>query len=67
LIPDPCLLDLRTINLAEDPTQTNDLSAKEPERLRIIQELRIMEAARNNVFPLNNSQLPVFTAERPGS
>jgi hypothetical protein len=53
--------------LAEDPTQTNDLSAKEPERLRIIQELRIMEAARNNVFPLNNSQLPVVTAERPGS
>jgi len=25
-----------------------------------------MEATRNQVFPLNNSQLPVLTAERPG-
>jgi arylsulfatase len=53
-------------NLAEDPTQTNDLSAKEPERLRMMQELWTMEATRNNVFPLNNSQLPILTAERPG-
>jgi arylsulfatase A-like enzyme len=53
-------------NLAEDPTQTNDLAAKEPERMRMMQELWIMEATRNNVFPLNNSQLPILTAERPG-
>jgi hypothetical protein len=53
-------------NVAEDPTQTNDLSAKEPERLRMMQELWIMEATRNQVFPLNNSQLPILTAERPG-
>ena len=53
-------------NLAEDPTQTNDLSPKEPERLRNMQELWTIEATRNNVFPLNNSQLPVLTAERPG-
>ena len=32
----------------------------------MMQELWIMEATRNNVFPLNNSQLPVLTAERPG-
>jgi len=51
-------------NLAEDPTQTNDLSAREPERLRMMQELWIMEATRNEVFPLNNSQLPILTAER---
>jgi arylsulfatase len=53
-------------NLAEDPTQTNDLSTREPDRLRMMQELWIMEATRNNVFPLNNSQLPVLTAVRPG-
>ena len=53
-------------NLADDPTQTNDLAAKEPERLRMMQELWIMEATRNQVFPLNNSQLPVLTVERPG-
>jgi arylsulfatase len=53
-------------NLADDPTQTNDLAAKEPERLRTMQELWIMEATRNQVFPLNNSQIPVLTVERPG-
>lgn len=53
-------------NLTEDPTETNDLAAKEPERLRAMQELWIIEATRNNVFPLNNSKLPVFTVERPG-
>ncbi len=53
-------------NLVEDPTQTNDLAAKEPERLRMMQELWIIEATRNNVFPLNDSQLPILTAERPG-
>jgi arylsulfatase len=53
-------------NLADDPTQTNDLSTKEPARLRMMQELWIMEATRNQVFPLNNSQVAVFTVERPG-
>lgn len=53
-------------NLAEDPTQTNDLAAKEPERLRMMQALWLAEAARNNVLPLNDSQLPILTAERPG-
>ena len=53
-------------NLADDPTQMNDLAAKEPDRLRMMQELFIMEATRNQVFPLNDSQLPMLTAERPG-
>jgi arylsulfatase len=53
-------------NLKDDPTQTNDLAAKEPERLRMMQELWLIEATRNNVLPLNNSQLPVLTAMRPG-
>ena len=53
-------------NLAEDPTQTNDLSAREPERLRMMQELWLIEATRNQVLPLNNSQVPLFTTERPG-
>jgi arylsulfatase len=33
--------------LAEDPTQINDLAAREPERLRMMQEIFMMEAARN--------------------
>jgi len=53
-------------NLAEDPTQTNDLAAKEPERLRLMQELWLIEATRNQVLPLNNSQIPILTTARPG-
>lgn len=53
-------------NLVDDPTETVDLAAREPERLRALQELWIMEATRNNVFPLNASQLPILTTERPG-
>lgn len=53
-------------NLAEDPTQTNDLAAKEPERLRMMQELWLIEATRNQVLPMNNSLVAALTAERPG-
>ena len=53
-------------NLKEDPTQTNDLAAQEPERLRMMQELWMIEAVRNNVLPLNASQVAVLTVERPG-
>ena len=53
-------------NLAEDPTQVDDLAAREPARLRMMQELWTIEATRNQVFPLNNSQIVVFTVERPG-
>ena len=41
--------------LIEDPTQTNDLAAKEPERLRMMQELWLIEATRNQVLPMNSS------------
>lgn len=53
-------------NLVSDPTQTNDLAAKEPEKLRLMQELWLIEATRNQVLPLNNSQLPILTNQRPG-
>ena len=36
-------------NLKEDPTQTNDLAAQEPERLKSMQELWMIEAVRNQV------------------
>lgn len=53
-------------NLKEDPTQTNDLSAKEPERLRMMRELWLIEATRNQVLPLNDSQVAILTVQRPG-
>ncbi len=53
-------------NLKDDPTQTNDLAAAEPERLRAMQELWMIEAVKNNVLPLNASQVAILTVERPG-
>ena len=53
-------------NLKEDPTQTNDLAAQEPERLQQMQQLWMIEAVRNNVLPLNASQVAVLTVQRPG-
>ena len=53
-------------NLADDPTQTNDLAAQEPDRLKRMQELWMIEAVRNNVLPLNASQVAILTVERPG-
>ena len=42
-------------NLAEDYSQNNDLAAKMPDKLRELQELFLVEAAKYNVFPLDNS------------
>jgi len=53
-------------NLVDDPTQTNDLSSQEPDRLRLMQELWLYEASRNQVLPLNDSQVAILTVERPG-
>ena len=52
-------------NMAEDPTQTRDLAAAQPARLRMMQELFTLEGTRNQVFPLNNS-ITAMIAARPG-
>jgi arylsulfatase len=52
-------------NLADDPTQIRDLAAAQPDRLRSLQELFILEGTRNQVFPLNNS-ITAMVAPRPG-
>ena len=44
-------------NIAEDYSQNNDLAAKMPDKLREMQELFLVEAAKYNVFPLDNSVL----------
>ena len=45
-------------NLAEDYSENNDLAAKMPDKLRELQELFLVEAAKYNVFPLDNSVAP---------
>lgn len=52
-------------NLADDPTQIRDLAKAQPAKLRALQEMFIMEGARNQVFPLNNS-ITAMVAPRPG-
>jgi len=43
-----------------DFSEANDLATKEPERLRSLQELFLVEAARHDVLPLDNSKVERF-------
>ena len=52
-------------NVVDDPTQVRDLAKAQPEKLRTLQEMFIMEGERNHVFPLNNSVLAMISP-RPG-
>src|SRR5262245_10363898 len=52
-------------NLTEDYSQANDLAAKNPDKLRELQELFLMQAAKYNVFPLDNDVLGRALAPRP--
>jgi len=54
-------------NLTEDYSEYNDLAAKRPDKLRELQELFLVEAAKYNVFPLDNSVLPRIVAPRPSA
>jgi arylsulfatase len=53
-------------NLVEDPTQSRNLAATFPDRLRDLQQRFLIEAARYQVLPLDNSSLPRLIAPRPG-
>jgi arylsulfatase len=52
-------------NIAEDYSQANDLAAKMPDKLREMQELFLVEAAKYQVFPLDNDILPRLLAPKP--
>jgi arylsulfatase A-like enzyme len=54
-------------NIAEDYSENNDLAAKMPDKLREMQELFFVEAAKYNVFPLDNSVLSRIIAPRPSA
>ena len=44
-------------NITEDFSQNNDLAAKMPDKLREMQELFLVEAAKYDVLPLDNDVL----------
>jgi arylsulfatase len=52
-------------NIAEDYSESNDLAARMPDKLRQLQELFLVEAAKYNVFPLDNSVAQRLVAPRP--
>jgi len=52
-------------NIADDYSESNDLAAKMPDKLREMQELFLVEAAKYNVFPLDNSVVQRLLAPRP--
>jgi hypothetical protein len=52
-------------NVAEDPTEFNDLAAKMPDKLKELQDLFYEEAKKYNVLPLDNSTLARWNTPRP--
>ena len=54
-------------NLADDPTQADDIAAKYPEKLMELQRIFMAEAAKYNVLPLDNRTLPRFLEARPSA
>jgi arylsulfatase len=52
-------------NLNDDWTQSKDLAEEMPDKLRDMQQMFTMEAAKYNVFPLDDSRLPRFISDKP--
>jgi arylsulfatase len=52
-------------NVMEDPTQSNDLAARMPDKAKQMQALFYSEAKKYDVLPLDNSTLARFTTPRP--
>jgi arylsulfatase len=54
-------------NIADDFSETNDLSAKNPDKLKELQGLFMDEARKYQVLPLDNSILARILAPRPSA
>jgi arylsulfatase len=59
--------DWELYNIADDYSQSNDLAAKMPDKLREMQQLFLMEATKYNVFPLDNSFAQRVLEPRPSA
>jgi arylsulfatase len=58
--------DLWELYGPDDWTQAHDVAAREPERLRRLQRLFLIEAARYNVLPLDDRRVERFNADLAG-
>ncbi|MGD9645178.1 MAG: arylsulfatase [Pirellulales bacterium] len=63
---DPDTATWELYNLDEDFTQANDLAAKNPGKLRELQDLWWSEASRNSVLPLDGRKTERLNAELQG-
>ena len=54
-------------NIAEDYSENNDLAAKNPDKLKELQELFMVEARKYQVLPLDNSILERILTPRPSA
>jgi arylsulfatase A-like enzyme len=54
-------------NIAEDFSETNDLAAKNPDKLKELQDLFMVEARKYQVLPLDNSILERILTARPSA
>ncbi len=54
-------------NIAKDYSEADDLAAKMPDKLRELQQLFLVEAAKYNVFPMDNSVAQRMLAPRPSA
>jgi len=52
-------------DLNKDWTQSKDLASQMPDKLRDLQQTFTMEAAKYNVFPLDDSRISRFFGEKP--
>ncbi len=52
-------------NVDQDPTQSDDLAANMPDKLKQLQDVFYSEAAKYNVLPLDNSSLARWNTPRP--
>ncbi len=54
-------------NIANDYSENDDLAASQPEKLKEMQQLFMLEAAKHNVFPLDNSVIQRMVESRPSA
>ena len=52
-------------NVKDDPTESNDLAAKMPDKLKDMEAMFYSEAKKYNVLPLDNSTLARWNTPRP--
>jgi arylsulfatase A-like enzyme len=52
-------------NVKDDPTQSNDLAAEMPEKVKALEDLFYSEAKKHDVLPLDNSTLARWNSPRP--